>query len=57
GNPSIKLINNLAGVLASTLYRGIHLIHIPTSMMAQVDAAIDFKQAINSTSGHPKLNT
>src|SRR3989338_3496067 len=45
------VVNNIAGVLAGTLYRGIHLIHLPTSMMAQVDAAIDFKQAINSTSG------
>lgn len=41
------VVNNLAGFLASTLYRGIGLVHIPTSMLAQVDAAIDFKQAIN----------
>ena len=45
------VINNIAGYLASTLYRGIGLIHIPTSSMAQVDAAIDFKQAINSRHG------
>ncbi len=45
------VINNIAGFLASTLYRGIGLIHIPTSMMAQVDAAIDFKQAVNSSHG------
>ncbi|MFH1822187.1 MAG: SDR family NAD(P)-dependent oxidoreductase, partial [Patescibacteria group bacterium] len=45
------VINNIAGFLASTLYRGIGLIHIPTTMMAQVDAAIDFKQAVNSTKG------
>lgn len=51
------VINNLAGVLASTLYRGIGLIHIPTSMMAQVDAAIDFKQAINATKGKNLLGS
>lgn len=45
------VINNLAGVLASTLYRGIGLMHIPTSSMSQVDAALDFKQAINSSLG------
>jgi len=45
------VVNNLSGVLASTLYRGIGLIHIPTTVMAQVDAAIDFKQAINATKG------
>ena len=45
------VINNLAGVLASTLYRGIELMHISTSSMSQVDAALDFKQAINSRMG------
>ncbi len=45
------VVNNMAGFLASTLYRGIELIHIPTSTMAQVDAAIDFKQAVNSNQG------
>ncbi len=45
------VINNIAGLLASSIYRGVGLIHIPTSSMAQVDAAIDFKQAINSEKG------
>lgn len=45
------VVNNITGFLASTLYRGIGLIHFPTSMMAQVDAAIDFKQAVNSGKG------
>lgn len=45
------VVNNLAGFLASTLYRGIGLIHIPTSLLAQVDAAIDFKQAVNHSFG------
>lgn len=45
------VINNIAGFLASTLYRGIGLIHLPTSLLAQVDAAIDFKQAINFEHG------
>jgi len=45
------VINNIAGFLASTLYRGIGLIHIPTTSMAQVDAAIDFKQAVDASFG------
>lgn len=45
------VINNLAGFLASTLYRGIGLIHLPTSVLSQVDAAISFKQAINFDHG------
>lgn len=45
------VVNNIAGVLASTLYRGVGLIHIATSAMSQFDASLDFKQAINSTAG------
>lgn len=45
------VVNNMAGFLAATIYRGVMLIHLPTSTMAQVDAAIDFKQAVNSKKG------
>lgn len=45
------VVNNLAGFVASTLYRGIRLIHFPTTSLAQVDATIDFKQAVNSPMG------
>lgn len=45
------VVNNMAGFLAATIYRGVMLVHIPTSTMAQVDAAIDFKQAVNSDKG------
>ncbi|MBD2257272.1 iron-containing alcohol dehydrogenase [Pseudanabaena sp. FACHB-2040] len=43
------VVNNLAGFIASTLYRGIQLVHIPTTLLSQADAAVDVKQAINST--------
>eukprot|EP00992_Anisonema_acinus_P012247 TRINITY_DN7999_c0_g1_i1.p1 TRINITY_DN7999_c0_g1~~TRINITY_DN7999_c0_g1_i1.p1 ORF type:complete len:723 (-),score=157.74 TRINITY_DN7999_c0_g1_i1:170-2338(-) len=45
------VVNNLCGFLASVLYRGIALVHITTTMMGMVDAAIDFKQAINHDLG------
>ena len=45
------VVNNIAGFLASTIYRGLHLIHIATTTLSQVDAAIDFKQAINAKYG------
>lgn len=45
------VVNNLAGFLASTIYRGLNLIHIPTTTLSQSDAAIDVKQAINSSFG------
>ncbi len=51
------VINNISGFLASTIYRGIGLIHIPTTLLAQADAAIDFKQAINSSFGKNHLGS
>lgn len=51
------VINNLAGFLASTIYRGIGLIHIPSTLMAQCDAAIGLKQGINGTQGKNLLGS
>lgn len=45
------VVCNLSGFLASTLYRGIGLVHFPTTVMAQCDAAISHKQAINGSRG------
>ncbi len=42
---------NVCGFVASTLYRGIGLIHVPTTLMAQCDAAISHKQALNGARG------
>ena len=41
-------VANLTGFLASTLYRGVGLIHIPTTLMCMLDVAISLKQGINS---------
>uniref|UniRef100_A0A7S2YJ01 3-dehydroquinate synthase domain-containing protein n=1 Tax=Entomoneis paludosa TaxID=265537 RepID=A0A7S2YJ01_9STRA len=51
------VVNNLCGFLASSLYRGITLIHITTSMMGMTDAAIDFKQAVNHQLGKNLLGS
>ena len=45
------VVNNLSGVLASLIYRGIHLVHFTTTTMGMLDAALDFKQAINHDLG------
>lgn len=45
------MVCNLVGMLAATLFRGVRLVHIPTTLMAQCDAAISHKQAINGPSG------
>lgn len=45
------VVNNLCGFIAASLYRGIPLVHITTTMMGMTDAAIDFKQAVNHCKG------
>jgi len=45
------VVANLGGFLASTLYRGIGLIHIPTSIMNMIDVSISLKQGINDSRG------
>ncbi|NGZ59860.1 MAG: hypothetical protein CV081_05085 [Nitrospira sp. LK265] len=40
-------IGNVAGLLAATIFRGISLIHIPTTIIAAFDSVISLKQAVN----------
>lgn len=43
------LTGNLAGLLAGLLYRGIRLVHIPTTLLAMSDSVLSQKQAVNGT--------
>ncbi|HEY8464062.1 MAG TPA: iron-containing alcohol dehydrogenase [Bacillota bacterium] len=45
------LCGNIAGLMSVLLFRGIRLVHIPTSLMAILDSVISLKQAINSVHG------
>jgi 3-dehydroquinate synthase/2-deoxy-scyllo-inosose synthase len=44
-------VGNLAGLLAAMLFRGIRLVHVPTTLVASMDSVISLKQAINSSRG------
>ncbi|MBI3289795.1 hypothetical protein HYZ78_00175 [Candidatus Microgenomates bacterium] len=40
--------DNMAGFAASIIFRGIKLVHLPTTLLAQLDSAPDVKQSINA---------
>jgi 3-dehydroquinate synthase len=45
------VIKDLAGFLASSIYRGISMISFPTTVLSQCDAAIALKQGVNGDKG------
>lgn len=45
------VVGDIAGFAASTILRGIRLIHAPSSLLSQVDSSVGGKTAINSTHG------
>jgi 3-dehydroquinate synthase/2-deoxy-scyllo-inosose synthase len=45
------LSSNLAGLLAALLYRGVRLVHLPTTLLAMVDSVFSLKQGVNSNHG------
>src|SRR5215475_417583 len=44
-------VGNIAGLAAHLLYRGIRLVHMPTTLLHLSDAAVSLKQAVNSDDG------
>jgi 3-dehydroquinate synthetase len=48
---------NLGGLLAALLFRGVRLVHIPTTTIAAMDSVLSLKQAINSSSGKNHIGT
>jgi 3-dehydroquinate synthase/2-deoxy-scyllo-inosose synthase len=46
---------NMAGLLAGLLYRGIRLVHLPTTLLGMSDSVLSAKQAVNSRQGKNHL--
>jgi 3-dehydroquinate synthase/2-deoxy-scyllo-inosose synthase len=45
------LVGNTAGLAASLLFRGVRLVHLPTTPVAAFDAVLSLKQGVNLASG------
>ncbi|MEU8348608.1 2-deoxy-scyllo-inosose synthase [Streptomyces sp. NPDC048845] len=51
------LVGNLAGLLAALVFRGVRLVHMPTTLLAMSDSVLSLKQAVNSRCGKNHLGT
>ncbi|MGY4644674.1 3-dehydroquinate synthase family protein [Cellulomonas sp. URHB0016] len=45
------MVGNVAGLAASLLFRGIRLVHLPTTPVAAFDSVLSVKQAVNLSAG------
>ena len=48
---------NLGGLVAALLFRGIRLVHVPTTLVGMHDSVISLKQAVNAKAGKNLIGT
>lgn len=48
---------NLGGLAAALLFRGVRLVHMPTTTIGAFDSVLSMKQAVNSESGKNQIGT
>lgn len=48
---------NLGGLVAALLFRGVRLVHLPTTTIGAFDSVLSMKQAVNSDSGKNQIGT
>jgi 3-dehydroquinate synthetase len=48
---------NLGGLVAALLFRGIRLVHVPTTLVGMHDSVISLKQAVNARAGKNLIGT
>ncbi|MGW1199323.1 2-deoxy-scyllo-inosose synthase [Streptomyces sp. NPDC002536] len=51
------LAGNVAGLMAALIFRGLRLVHMPTTLLGMSDSVLSLKQAVNSRVGKNHLGT
>jgi len=51
------VVGNMAGLLAALAFRGVRLVHLPTTVIAAMDSVLSLKQAVNGRLGKNLIGT
>lgn len=51
------VVGNMAGLVAALAFRGVRLVHLPTTIIAAMDSVLSLKQAVNGRLGKNLIGT